>query len=353
MTRLWLVRLGKNGEREAAALQDNMLRIGFGLTEDISSLKSREAIMEKMAELFPNDKPKRHRNFAAQINQFINVAKTDDLVVTPFKTTRSIGIGRLAGPYTIGTEGEPLRPVQWLKTYIPRDSFKQDLLYSFGAFMTVCEISRNDALRRVQAVLETGRDPGDGALPFATTNTGAISITNEEVTEATDQPIDLEQLARDQIERRIASVFTGHDFTRLVAAILSAHGYQTRVSPPGADGGADIVAGSGPLGMASPSVVVQVKSGNVMVDDPTLQSLRGNIAELKADHGLMVGWAGFKSSVRTRANMRSLQIRFWGRSELIDNLLAVYDRLPEDIRAELPLRRTWTLVFDGDGEMDV
>jgi DNA end-binding protein Ku len=31
---------------------------------------------------------------------------------------------------------------------------------SFGAFMTVCEISRNDALQRVEALLKTGRDPG-------------------------------------------------------------------------------------------------------------------------------------------------------------------------------------------------
>lgn len=351
MTRLWLVRLGKNGEYEAATLQDNMLRIGFGLSEDISRLKDREALIAKMAELFPNDKPNRHRNFAAQINQFINVAETGDLVVTPFKTTGTVAIGRLAGPYTTGPDGEPQRPVQWLKTDLARDSFKQDLLYSFGAFMTVCEISRNDALRRVQAVLGSGTDPGDGALPSSTKGPAPKPLA-EESTEAADQPINLEQLARDQIERRIASVFTGHDFTRLVAAILEAHGYQTRVSPPGADGGADIVAGSGPLGLASPSVVVQVKSGNIVVDDPTLQSLRGNVAELKADHGLIVSWGGFKSSVRTRTNLRSLQIRFWGRRELIDNLLTVYDRLPEDIRAELPLRRTWTLVLDDDGEVD-
>jgi hypothetical protein len=137
MTRLWLVRLGKNGEREAAALEDNNLRIGFDLTEDISHLKDREALIGKMAELFPNDKPNKHRNFAAQINQFINVAETGDLVVTPFKTTGTIGIGRLAGPYKAGPNGEALRPIQWLKIDLPRDTFKQDLLYSFGAFMTV------------------------------------------------------------------------------------------------------------------------------------------------------------------------------------------------------------------------
>ncbi|MEO3387084.1 restriction endonuclease [Mesorhizobium sp. CAU 1741] len=353
MTRLWLVRLGKNGEREAASLNDNMLRIGFGLTEDISHLKDREALIGKMAQLFPNDKLNKHRNFAAQINQFINVAETGDLVVTPFKTTGTVGIARLAGPYTTGAGGEALRPVQWLKIDLPRDSFKQDLLYSFGAFMTVCEISRNNALRRVQAVLETGRDPGDGALFSAASNTSlAKPPADEETTEAADQPINLEQLARDQIERRIASIFTGHDFTRLVAAILSAQGYQTRVSPPGADAGVDIVAGNGPLGLDAPRVVAQVKSGNVTVDQPTLQGLIGSIQDTHADHGLVVSWGGFTSSVRRRTNELFFRVRLWGREELVDNLLLVYDRLPEDIRAELPLRRTWTLVLDDDGEVD-
>lgn len=350
MTRLWFVRLGKNGEFEVTALQDSALRIGFRLAEDISAYKDRDALIGKMAQLFPDDKPNTHRNFASQVNQFVNVAKPGDLVVSPIKSTGTLAIGRIAGAYTAGPSGEPLRPVTWLKTDIPRDTFKQDLLYSFGAIMTVCEISRNDALQRVQAVLATGKDPGDGASVSASASLKPVASEPSE--DASDQPINLEQLARDQIERRIASVFTGHDFTQLVAAILEAHGYQSRVSPPGADGGADIVAGSGPLGLASPSVVVQVKSGNIVVDDPTLQSLRGNVAELKADHGLIVSWGGFKSSVRTRANMRSLQIRFWGRRELVDHLFAVYDRLPENIRAELPLRRTWTLVLEDGGEMD-
>ncbi|MBD1204746.1 MAG: restriction endonuclease [Rhodobacteraceae bacterium] len=352
MTRLWLVRLGKNGEREAAALEDNNLRIGFDLTEDISHLKDREALIGKMAELFPNDKPNKHRNFAAQINQFINVAETGDLVVTPFKTTGTIGIGRLAGPYKAGPNGEALRPVQWLKIDLPRDTFKQDLLYSFGAFMTVCEISRNDALKRVQAVLDTGKDPGDGGLPAFVKGPTLKPSANNETTEAADQAVNLELLARDQIERRIASVFTGHDFTRLVAAILSAQGYRTRVSPPGADAGVDIVAGNGPLGLDGPRIVAQVKSGSVTVDQPTLQGLIGSIQDTHADHGLIVSWGGFTSAVRRRTNELFFRVRLWGREELVDNLLAVYDRLPEDIRAELPLRRTWTLVLDDEGEVD-
>ena len=42
------------------------------------------------------------------------------------------------------------------------------------------------------------------------------------------------------------------------------------------------------------------------------------------------------------------RVRLWDRQELIDNLLATYSELPEEITAELPLRRTWTLVPDDE-----
>ena len=82
MTRLWLVRLGKNGEFETAAFEDNILTIGFSIREDITELKDRDALIRKMAELYPEDKPNRHRNFGAQVNQFVNVWNIDDLVIS-------------------------------------------------------------------------------------------------------------------------------------------------------------------------------------------------------------------------------------------------------------------------------
>ena len=344
MKRLWLIRLGKNGEFERRALEEGVLTIGFGLQGDISHLTDREALITEMARLHPDDKPNRHKNFAAQINQFVNVAQAGDLVVSPMKITGAVALGRIAGPYAPGPGGEATRSVEWIKPDVPRDAFRQDLLYSFGAFMTVCEISRNNALARVEAVIETGRDPGDGAAPKLPKN-GPANAENE-TQEASDAPVNLDRIARDQIERRIASAFAGHDFTRLVGAILVAQGYRIRVSPPGADAGVDIVAGSGPLGLESPRVVVQVKSGDQIVDQPTLQGLIGSVQDTQADHGLIVSWRGFTAPVARRLNELFFRVRLWGRDDLIDNLFAVYDRLPEDIRAELPLRKTWTLVLD-------
>jgi restriction system protein len=145
-----------------------------------------------------------------------------------------------------------------------------------------------------------------------------------------------------------ASAFAGHDFTRLVAEILKAQGYAVNVSPPGADQGIDIVAGRGGLGFEAPRLVIQVKSGNVVADQPTLQALIGAVQDTHAHQGLLVCWGGFKRSVEQRRNELYFRIRLWGKNEILDALFDVYDRLPEAFRAELPLRRTWMLVPEGE-----
>lgn len=341
MQQLWLVRLGRNSEFEAKALEESVLTIGFDISNDLTQYKSRDDLVVLMEELFPQKSSASQRNFAAQVNQFVNVMKPGDIVVSPLKISGKIAIGEVVGPCRSGTDGHPTRPVNWLSRAIDRTAFKQDLLFSFGAIMTVCEIRRNDALKRVLTVAATGVDAGDGGKITLPRHANAVIDPSDENGE-----VDLEVIARDQIEKRIASSFAGHDFTRLIAAILHAQGYVTRVSPPGPDNGIDILAGRGATGFESPRIVVQVKSGDTVVDQPTLQSLIGCIADTHADQGLIVSWSGFKTTVERRTNELFFRVRLWGREEIVSALFSVYDALPEEIRAELPLRRTWTLVPD-------
>jgi len=346
MKRLWKVGLGRNSEFEADAFDKNVLTIGFALHEDVSHAKNRDALLAMLETVLPDAKPNALKNFSAQVNQFVNVMQIGDIVVCPIKSSSTVSIARVVGSYQSAPEtGSPTRAVEWLKTDLPRDVFKQDLLYSFGAFMTVCEISRNNALARVEQLIATGKDPGDGTT--TTTTKPFAPVPDADI--ASDAMVDLDRIARDQIEKRIASVFTGHDLTTLVAATLQAQGMKVRVSPPGADGGIDLVAGSGPLGLESPRIVAQVKSGTMTVTHPDLQGLIGSVQDTQADYGLTVSWNGFAPPVRKRLDELYFRVRFWGRQELVDNLFSVYENLPEAIRAELPLRRTWTLVPD-EGE---
>ena len=129
----------------------------------LEGTKGYDEVANFVSEALPDRKPRAVGNFARQLGAFALAMQEGDIVVLPRKLTSQIAIGRVTGPYRyqhVNTESRHTRPVQWLQHELPRTTFEQDLLYSFGAFMTVCNISRHDAARRVVAVLDGKPDPG-------------------------------------------------------------------------------------------------------------------------------------------------------------------------------------------------
>src|SRR5262249_43205610 len=137
--------------------------------------------------------------------------------------------------------------------------------------------------------------------------------------------------------------FKGHGLTRLVEGILKAQGYVTYRSPQGADGGVDILAGQGALGFGEPRLCVEVKSESSPIDRPTVDKLLGAITKFGAQEGLFVSWSGFKTNVQKELAASFFRVRLWSQKELLEALFAQYDRLDEDLKAELPLKRIWTV----------
>jgi restriction system protein len=180
----------------------------------------------------------------------------------PLRNKPAIAFAEITGPYAFDENAEDpyyhSREVKWLTAEVPRSTFDQDLLYSFGAFMTICRVSRNNAEARIRALAEAGWK-----------STGRIEATpvvpnGREDEEEGAGPVDLEQLAKDQIAKLVIAKFKGHGMARLVEAILQAQGYTTFRSPEGADKGVDIVAGAGPLGFGRPPDLCagEVRSGS-------------------------------------------------------------------------------------------
>jgi len=171
------------------------------------------------------------------------------------------------------------RAVQWFREDVPRDAISQDILYSLGAFLTVCRIQRNDAETRLKELLSSPLQPRLPAAPIEEQPADDAEQTTE---------FALVELGRDQIRRRLADRFSGHDLARLVGALLDAEGFYVHVSPPGPDGGVDILAGEGGMGFDGTGLAVQVKSGAVVVDAGTLRELQGVMVDFGAARGLMV-----------------------------------------------------------------
>lgn len=342
----WLIRAGRSGEDEENALTQGLAIIGFHDIGDLSGIKSLQDLISISHQVNPGDPERRSENRARQLWAFRDTIREGDVVVLPLKSRPGqIALGRVAGPYRyIEIKGEKrhTRQVAWTHPDIPRSTFQQDLLYSFGAFMTVCRITRNDAERRVGTVVLGKSDPGypvDGKLSVPTVgpaDSGPIA----------PQSADLAQAAHDEITAFVRKRFHGHDMARLVDALLRADGFVTYRSPPGPDGGADILAGRGPLGLDAPTLCVQVKATEAPADVTIFRALQGTMTTFSAEQGLLVCWGGFTLQVKTEARQHTFRIRLWDQSDLVQAVYRAYERLPEEIQAELPLKRAWILVRD-------
>ncbi len=233
-----------------------------------------------------------------------------------------------------------MRPVRRLKPDVPRDLFRQDLLYSFGAFMTVCEISRNDALRRVEAILKAGKDPGY--------ESGVACALN-------GKPPDHSEGDRRRRGGRSRRNRAGSDRAacrqRVHGSYLLDSNTAGRRNPQGPGiHGKCFATRPRPKHrhcrrawwsrvFESPRLVVQVKSGNVIADQRMLQALIGAVQDTHADQGLLVCWEGFKKPVETRqlVVLLSHPPRPARTERVPTTFSAAYHRLPEEFLGELPL----------------
>ena len=336
---VWLFRAGNHGQFEQKFIQEKRVYVTWdGLSVNLAKLQERQALEAAMATIYPNSKPKAILNWVSQVWPFAHGMEKGDWIVLPLKSQPAIQIGEIVGDYHFEAEGpDPFfhwRSVKWIAEAVPRTNFGQDLLYSFGAFMTICRIQRNNAEARLEAMQKSGWSPEDIADVI---DSGEPS-SDEEV-----ESTNLEDLANDQIDKLISARFKGHKLTSLVEAILQAQGYTTYRSPEGADGGADILAGTGPLGFGAPKLCVEVKSESSPIDRSTVDKLLGAVSKFGASEGLFVSWSGFKTNVQKELAPSFFRVRLWTRKELLEQLFAHYDELDEELRAELPLKRIWTV----------
>ena len=341
--KLFLTRAGRVGEDESYALENNRAIVGFRQVGSLKGAKNHDEIKNIAKEAYPEEKPRAVGNYAGQLWAFALSMQQDDIVVLPQKLTSQIAVGTVSGPYRyekVNDEYRHVRPVEWKRTDIPRATFEQDLLYSFGAFMTVCQIARNDAAKRVEAVLKGDKDPGP-TVPIVKPVSGS-----EDGSDQPEASSDLIQLANDQIVAQIQARFKGHALSHLVDAVLRADGWNTRVSPPGPDGGVDIFAGRGPLGLDAPYLCAQVKSQDSPADVTVYRTLQGTMQTFDAEQGLLVCWGGFNKAVLQESRQGHFTVRLWDSRDLVQAIYRNYETLPAEIQADLPLKRVWMLVVE-------
>ena len=329
---MWLMRAGRSGEREEVALRHHVAVAGWDEVPDLTPCSTRARLEGVLRDTYPEQKPRTLHSWHGQLWAIRDTARVGDLVVLPLKTKPEVALGVVAGPYEYRMDipGGPLhtRPVDWV-AQVPRRAFDLDILLSFSAFMSVCRIERNDAEQRVRALMAMDREVARG---------------RDGVAAEPGRRVDVADQSAALIRERVGQRFKGHALAELVGCLLAAEGYRPRVSPPGPDGGVDIVAGCGPLGFGAPRLVVQVKSQDTKLDVRPLRELAGVMARHGAEHGLLVCWGGFTAAVRAEAAADHFRLRLWDAGDLVAAIQEHYPALPHTIQAEIPLRQVWTLV---------
>lgn len=355
----WVIRAGRHGEREQWCLTNGAAGGGWDEVGDLATCKSREDVRALVDAAYPTATVGKRANWTGQLWGLLGV-EAGDLIILPLKATKTLAIGECTGTYTYRAS-EPIKhsvSVDWKRDDVARSAIKDDLLYTLGAIMTIFRASRNEADRRFAEVLRTGVDPGSLGLssatpspdPTGTTGTagggGAASGTGDSAAaDAVTDPVVVPTLEtiRDRVRTHLSENFKGHALTGLVADILRARGFTCDVSPPGPDQGVDILCGSGPLGLDSPTLIVEVKSETGQVSAPVVRGLQGAMLSNRSDQALLVAWGGITKDAKREIRTDRLSMRIWNADDVLDQLFDVYDLLPAETRGAIPLKRAWVL----------
>lgn len=344
--RAWLVRGSKNFAFDNWMLDNGYTAVDFHEVGDLSAASDLPAMRALLSPLMPDKSEKAVGNYAAQLNAFANRISIGDIVVLPLKNVGRLAFGVVTGEYEFlpGTGIlNHVRAVEWKRPDVARTAINQDLLYSLGAFSTVVQISRNDAAYRLGHVMRGAEtDPGARAgVSLVVPKSDDDVVDTDEAIASNGQ--DIIRYSRDRILTLIKEQFSGHALQDLVAEILRAEGMTCKVPPKGADGGIDIIAGSGVLGISAPTIIVQVKSQPSRVGSEVLDQLGGVVGQHQADHGLLVAMGGLTAQAQAKVDAQRLRVAVWDAEELVDRLLKHYEVLPDGIKETIPLRRAWVI----------
>lgn len=165
--RVWMVRAGSQGEREQVALAEGRAIAGWPEVADLTGCETKSQVRRLVRSTYNEERFSSAvvGNWAGQLWRFRGEIQVDDLLLQPSKLgDRPVAIGRVTGNYYYLADEEPgfrhSRPIEWLRTDVPREQLGPDIRTSLGSLLTVCRISRPGVADRLQAVLAGREDPG-------------------------------------------------------------------------------------------------------------------------------------------------------------------------------------------------
>ena len=174
----WLIRAGRNGEREDFVLEHGLAGSGFRRLPDLSGISSRGEMKNVVRRLLPGNKMS-VANYSGQLWALRARVSIGDLVVLPRVKTSQIAIGVVTMAYEYRDDPDPGRrhvvSVDWKCTDVPWEAAHEDLRNSLSSPRTICAVRCDDGAQRLHELMRTGRDPG-------TPNRSEVMTSNDRMT---------------------------------------------------------------------------------------------------------------------------------------------------------------------------
>jgi restriction system protein len=326
---MWMVRAEVGGKYFDDFKENSIVAIGGAETGDLTSLKTRDSFKNAVAKQWSDWKKGKVTAWAGTLYRFVREIKVGDRVLTYDPSTRTYLVGTISTDYFYDPsyiQDDPnCRRVNW-EGEVGRDLLSVSTKNSLGAISTLFQLP-------IEAVEEI-----EGLL--------AGKIPSKAATEPEDEEIAVGSLlktiqaqALEFIKDKVSKL-DWEEMQLVVAGLLQAMGYKTRVSPSGPDRGKDIVASPDGFGFESPRIVVEVKhrTGSQMGSQEIRRFLGGRH---KDDKGLYVSTGGFTKDARYEAERANIPLTLMDLDDLVKALLEHYEKMDIDTQRLIPLRKVY------------
>ena len=337
MAMIWMVRAGRGGIYAEDFLNNSYVAIGWNLGPESVTLSKSQLEMQYRS-VYPDSSDGQVNNAVGQIDTFFRKLQIGDKVTTYDREKRHYLLGEIrSSPSYEPSNIEDLcliRNVDWTDK-VPKDSLKTATRNTLGAIQTVFQIKGDAAADLLANAITLGLETPD--LPTIPTRKEIEdSRINEDLIRA-----ELLEKAEEGIEDRIARL-DWEEMQQLVAGILRAMGYKTDISPRGSDRGVDIFASPDGLGLEEPRIFVEVKHRpRQTMSAQDLRSFLGGRSE--GDRCLYVSTGGFTKDARYEADRAKTAVRLITLVDLRRLFVENYEKLDEEIRSLVPLKRIYVL----------
>lgn len=325
MRDMWMVRAASGGSLAEAFREKGVVAIGFDDIGDLSRHKDKAAILAAIIECRPDASTGSRMSSASQIYRFRDELDSGDRVITYDPGRRVYLVGTIAGPYRYDPELLPpfrhVRDVQW-EGEVERDRLSTGTRNSLGSTLTLFRVPAV-AAEELEQLLQ------GQAVP-------AVAVEEEE-----DESSVLERYKEEALEiiKDRVNRLDWESMQQLVAALLRAMGYKTRIAAPGPDRGVDIMASPDGFGFESPRIIVEVKHRTQVIGSQQIRSFLGG--RHKDDKGLYVSTSGFTKDAQYEADRASIPVTLMDVDSLVKSILRHYEQMDMDGRNLLPLKKLY------------